>query len=87
MTTGLGLDGFMTYGEGGGSRKFLKDWKKSREIVVWLSTRSALAYPSFTHPFSTIATREAKDKDGNKTQEIQWKDGEVVSEKEFYGAG
>lgn len=67
--TGLGLDGFLVHGKDGGSRKFLKDWKKAREIVVWLSTRSAIVYPSFTHPFSTIATREAKDREGNKTGE------------------
>ncbi len=64
---GLGLDGFMTFGDPSSGRKFLKDWKKAREIIVWLSTRADLAYPSYNHPFMTLGTREKKDREGNKT--------------------
>lgn len=59
---GLGLGDFLKHNEdsGGGRRKFF-NWKKEGAATVWLSTRAAIAYPSWNHPFMSVATWEDKE--------------------------
>lgn len=65
---GLGLDAFLGHGEGGGKRKFLGKWKDDGQIVVFLSTRADIAYPSWVHGFQYRDT--IKDKDTDEEVEI-----------------
>lgn len=65
---GLGLDAFLGHGDGGGKRKFLGKWKDDGQIVVFLSTRADIAYPSWAHPFQFRDV--IKDKETEEEVEI-----------------
>lgn len=63
--SGLGLDQFLNHnkdgGGSGGKRKFMRNWKKEGQATIWLSTRSAVAYPTWNHPFNSMGVWEDRE--------------------------
>ena len=93
MSDGLALDDFLTHGEGGGGRKFLRNWKDDGSIVVVLHTqpmaaKKKIAWPTWTHPFNFRDT--VKDKETGKEKEILAfrrfvsPDAEVVHQNQYF---
>lgn len=87
---GLGLEQFLTHGggSGGGRRKFLHNWKKVGEIVVWLSTRASPAYVSWNHPFFFLDVVEEKDS-GEEKEFLRFTrfvspDADIVHESQYF---
>jgi hypothetical protein len=85
---GLGLDQFLNHNkDGGGRRKFL-NWKKEGKATVWLSTRAAIAYPTWNHPFNSMGTWEDKDT-GEEKEALRFNrfvspDAEIVHQSQYF---
>ena len=85
---GLGLEDFLNHGsDSGGKRKFMKNWKKDGSIVVWVSTRAQIAYPSWNHPFQFLDTVE--DEDGKEKEILRFNrfvspDAEIVHKSQYF---
>jgi DNA-directed RNA polymerase subunit M/transcription elongation factor TFIIS len=86
MSGGLGLSEFLSHGDSG-SRKFFA-WKKEGKATVWLSTRAAIAYASWSHPFNEIRVVE-DEKTGEEKETLRFvrfasPDAEVVSQNQYF---
>lgn len=85
---GLGLDQFLNHNkDSGGRRKFL-NWKKDGKATVWLSTRAAIAYPTWNHPFMSIGTWEDKES-GEEREALRFNrfvspDAEIVHQSQYF---
>jgi len=85
---GLGLDQFLNHNkDGGGRRKFL-NWKKEGKATVWLSTRAAIAYPAWNHPFMSMGVWEDRDtgeeRDALRFNRFVSPDAEIVHQSQYF---
>lgn len=67
---GLGLSEFLNFNKDKAARAYIgNEWKKAGHLVIWLSTRAKMAYPTWHHPFHRLVTKE---KDGKERQFLQF---------------
>jgi len=87
---GLNLKDFLTSDaeQPKGNRKFLKNWKKDGEIVVFLSTQADFCYPFWSHQFYTnevfVDDRTGEEKEFLKLRKFVSPESDVVLKQQYF---